>query len=266
MDERILSGVLQTEEADPEITLRPRALPEFIGQPKLKETLGVFLQAARQRQEPLDHVLLSGPPGLGKTTLAHIIAREMQAQIRVTSGPVLEKAGDLAALLTNLAPGDVLFIDEIHRMPPAVEEILYPALEDGKLDLVIGTGPAARTVELRLQPFTLVGATTRAGLLSQPLTGRFGITHRLDYYDTEALKKIVLRSADILGCPIEADGASEIARRSRGTPRIANRLLRRVRDFVEVAGENAISLAAARSSLDRLEVDQYGLEELDRRR
>src|SRR5664279_896037 len=204
MDERILSGVLQTAEADPEVTLRPRALLDFIGQPKLKETLGVFLQAARQRQEPLDHVLLCGPPGLGKTTLAHIIAREMGAQIRVTSGPVLEKAGDLAAILTNLAPGDVLFVDEIHRMPPAVEEILYPAMEDGKLDLVIGTGPGARTVELRLPPFTLVGATTRAGLLSQPFTARFGITHRLDFCAAEvALDKL----------EVDQHGLDEIDRR-----------------------------------------------------
>ena len=265
MDERLLAGDPEPEEREPEKTLRPRALGDFVGQTKLKETLGVFLTAARRRREPLDHVLLFGPPGLGKTTLAHIIAREMGAQVRVTAGPVLEKAGDLAAILTNLGPGDVLFIDEIHRIPAAVEEILYPALEDGKLDLVIGTGPAARTVELRLQPFTLVGATTRAGLLSTPLTARFGITHRLDYYDTAALKTIVLRSAEILGCPIDEEGAGEIARRSRGTPRIANRLLRRVRDFVEVAGESRISAAGARGSLDRLEVDHFGLDELDRR-
>ncbi|HKC23229.1 MAG TPA: Holliday junction branch migration DNA helicase RuvB, partial [Thermoanaerobaculia bacterium] len=207
MDERILSGVLQSDEIEPDVTLRPRALPEFIGQPKLKETLGVFLEAARRRREPLDHVLLFGPPGLGKTTLAHIIAREMGAQIRVTAGPVLEKAGDLAAILSDLAAGDVLFIDEIHRMPPAVEEILYPAMEDGKLDLVVGTGPGARTIELALKPFTLVGATTRAGLLSQPFTSRFGITQRLDYYDVEALATIVGRSAEILACPVEKDGA-----------------------------------------------------------
>src|ERR1039457_2693947 len=239
MDERILSGVLQTAEADPEVTLRPRALQEFIGQPKLKETLGVFLQAARQRQEQLDHVLLCGPPGLGKTTLAHIIAREMGAQIRVTSGPVLEKAGDLAAILTNLAPGDVLFVDEIHRMPPAVEEILYPAMEDGKLDLVIGTGPGARTVELSLPPFALGGATTRAGLLSQPFTARFGITHRLDFYDAEALATIVTRSATILGCPVEPAGGRENARGRPGR--------------------------AAEVALDKLEVDQHGLDEIDRR-
>jgi Holliday junction DNA helicase RuvB len=265
MDERILSGVLQSDETEPDVTLRPRALPEFIGQPKLKETLGVFLEAARRRREPLDHVLLFGPPGLGKTTLAHIIAREMGAQIRVTAGPVLEKAGDLAAILTGLSPGDVLFVDEIHRMPAAVEEILYPAMEDGKLDLVVGTGPGARTHELRLPPFTLVGATTRAGLLSQPLTARFGITHRLDYYDVEALTTIVVRSAEILECPVEKDGALEIARRSRGTPRIANRLLRRVRDYVEVAGDPSITCPAARSALDKLEVDGHGLDELDRK-
>ena len=265
MDERILSGVLQTEEQEADVTLRPRVLGDFVGQPKLKETLGVFMQAALRRREPLDHVLLSGPPGLGKTTLAHIVAREMGAQIRVTSGPVLEKAGDVAALLTNLAPGDVLFIDEIHRLPPAVEEILYPAMEDGKLDLVIGSGPGARTVELRLPPFTLIGATTRAGLLSQPLTGRFGITHRLDYYDGAALSTIVVRSASILGCPVEEGAAGEIARRSRGTPRIANRLLRRVRDYAEVGGESSISLAGAVSALDKLEVDQHGLDEVDRK-
>ncbi len=261
----MLSGVLQTAEAESEVTLRPKALAEFVGQPKLKETLGVFIQAALRRREPLDHVLLCGPPGLGKTTLAHIVAREMGAQIRATSGPVLEKAGDLAALLTNLAPGDVLFIDEIHRMPPAVEEILYPAMEDGKLDLMIGSGPGARTVELKLPPFTLVGATTRAGLLSQPLTGRFGITHRLDYYDGAALAAIVVRSASILLCPVVEAAATEIARRSRGTPRIANRLLRRVRDYVEVGGGSSITLAGAGSALDRLEVDQHGLDEIDRR-
>ena len=265
MDERLLSGVHQVSEDEPEVSLRPQLLSEFVGQPKLKETLGVFVEAARRRREPLDHVLLFGPPGLGKTTLAHIVAREMGAHIRVTAGPVLEKAGDLAAILTGLAPGDVLFIDEIHRVPPAVEEILYPAMEDGKLDLVIGTGPGARTVELKLAPFTLVGATTRAGLLSQPFAARFGITHRLDYYDLDALRRIVVRSARILGCPIEPEGAEELARRSRGTPRIANRLLRRVRDYVEVAGESAITPQGARSALDRLEVDHHGLDDLDRR-
>ncbi len=266
MDERILSGAVQaTDEVEPEVTLRPRSLTDFIGQPKLRETLGVFIEAARRRREPLDHVLLFGPPGLGKTTLAHIIARELGSQIRVTAGPVVEKAGDLAAILTNLSSGDVLFIDEIHRIPAAVEEILYPAMEDGKLDLVIGSGPGARTVELKLAPFTLVGATTRAGLLSQPFAARFGIVHRLDYYDLDALFKIVRRSADILSCPIDAEGASEIARRSRGTPRIANRLLRRVRDYAEVAGAAMISAEIARGALDRLEVDSHGLDDLDRR-
>lgn len=265
MDERLLSGVLQEQEEAPEVSLRPRTLAEFVGQPKLRETLAVFVEAARRRREPLDHVLLFGPPGLGKTTLAHIVARELGTQLRVTAGPVIEKAGDLAAILTNLAPGDVLFIDEIHRIPAAVEEILYPAMEDGKLDLVIGSGPGARTVELKLPPFTLVGATTRAGLLSQPFASRFGIVHRLDYYDPESLRTIVLRSASILGCPVDGDGAGEIARRSRGTPRIANRLLRRVRDYVEVAGESSITAGAARSALDRLEVDTHGLDEVDRR-
>ena len=265
MDERILSGVLHAEEGEPEVTLRPKTLTEFIGQPKLRETLGVFIEAARRRREPLDHVLLFGPPGLGKTTLAHIVARELGSQIRVTAGPVLERAGDLAAILTSLGAGDVLFIDEIHRIPPAVEEILYPAMEDGKLDLVIGSGPGARTVELKLSPFTLVGATTRAGLLSQPFAARFGITHRLDYYDPSALRTIVLRSAEILGCPIDPEGATEIAGRSRGTPRIANRLLRRVRDYTEVAGERSITAEGARTALDKLEVDHHGLDDLDRR-
>ena len=265
MDERILSGVLHAEEGEPEVTLRPKTLTEFIGQPKLRETLGVFIEAARRRREPLDHVLLFGPPVLGKTTLAHFVARELGSQIRVTAGPVLERAGDLAAILTSLGAGDVLFIDEIHRIPPAVEEILYPAMEDGKLDLVIGSGPGARTVELKLSPFTLVGATTRAGLLSQPFAARFGITHRLDYYDPSALRTIVLRSAEILGCPIDPEGATEIAGRSRGTPRIANRLLRRVRDYTEVAGERSITAEGARTALDKLEVDHHGLDDLDRR-
>ncbi|MCG3194743.1 MAG: Holliday junction branch migration DNA helicase RuvB [Thermoanaerobaculia bacterium] len=261
----MVSGIPSPGEDDSEVTLRPQVLTEFVGQPKLKETLGVFIEAARRRREPLDHVLLFGPPGLGKTTLAHIIAREMGAQIRVTAGPVLEKAGDLAAILTNLGPGDVLFIDEIHRVPASVEEILYPAMEDGKLDLVIGTGPGARTVELKLSPFTLVGATTRAGLLSQPFAARFGISHRLNYYDLDAIRRIILRSAQLLGCPIEPEGAEEIGRRSRGTPRVANRLLRRVRDYAEVGGASSITAGGARSALDKLEVDSFGLDEVDRR-
>ncbi len=265
MDERLLSGIQQSEEAEPELSLRPKLLKEFIGQAKLKESMRVFIEAARRRNEALDHVLLFGPPGLGKTTLAHIIARELDVHCRVTSGPVLEKAGDLAAILTGLEAGDVLFIDEIHRVAPTVEEILYPAMEDGKLDLVIGTGPGARTVELKLKPFTLGGATTRAGLLSQPFAARFGITHRFDYYDVDALATIIVRSADILSCPIDAAGAGEIARRSRGTPRIANRLLRRVRDYAEVAGETSITAEGARKYLDKLEVDHYGLDELDRK-
>jgi Holliday junction DNA helicase RuvB len=261
----MISGIPSPGEDDSELTLRPQVLTEFVGQPKLKETLGVFIEAARRRKEPLDHVLLFGPPGLGKTTLAHIIAREMRAQIRVTAGPVLEKAGDLAAILTNLGPGDVFFIDEIHRIPASVEEILYPAMEDGKLDLVIGTGPGARTVELKLSPFTLVGATTRAGLLSQPFAARFGISHRLDYYDLDSIRRIILRSAQLLGCPIDPEGAEEIGRRSRGTPRVANRLLRRVRDYAEVAGESSITATGARVALDKLEVDGFGLDEVDRR-
>ncbi len=265
MTDRVISGSQRQGDDDVEITLRPQLLSEFVGQPKLNETLGVFIEAARRRREPLDHVLLFGPPGLGKTTLAHIVAKEMGSQIRVTAGPVLEKAGDLAAILTSLSAGDVLFIDEIHRIPASVEEILYPAMEDGKLDLVIGSGPGARTIELKLAPFTLVGATTRAGLLSQPFAARFGITHRLDFYSIDSIRKIILRSAQLLGCPVETDGAEAIARRARGTPRVANRLLRRVRDYAEVAGASAITADGARSALDKLEVDSFGLDDLDRR-
>ena len=245
--------------------LRPKTLAEFVGQPRIHEQLEIFISAARNRGEALDHVLLFGPPGLGKTTLAHIIANEMQGRLHQTSGPVLEKAGDLAAMLTNLEQGDVLFVDEIHRLSPAIEEILYPALEDYVLDIVIGEGPAARSIKLSLPPFTLIGATTRAGLLTSPLRDRFGIVQRLEFYDAAQLRDIVQRSADILGVSTQEGGITEIARRSRGTPRIANRLLRRVRDYAEVRAGGVIEEAVARSALDMLEVDEHGLDEMDRR-
>ena len=264
-DDRLLRGEAEGDELAVELSLRPGSLAEYVGQGRLKANLSVFLAAARQRSEPLDHVLLYGPPGLGKTTLAHVIAREMGVQIRVTSGPAIEKTGDLAAILTHLDRGDVLFVDEIHRLGRSLEEILYPAMEDFALDLVIGTGPGARNVRLDLPRFTLVGATTRVGLLSGPLRDRFGIVHHLDYYTTDELAAIARRSADILGIPIDATGAAELARRARGTPRIANRLLRRVRDFVQVAGQATITEAAAADALERLEVDRFGLDEVDRR-
>ncbi len=248
-----------------EKTLRPRMLSEYIGQEKVKSNLAVFLEAALQRREPLDHVLLYGPPGLGKTTLAHVIAREMGAPIRQTSGPSIEKAGDLAAILTNLQEGEILFVDEIHRLGKVLEEILYPAMEDFALDLVIGAGPAARTVRLELPRFTLVGATTRFGLLSPPFRDRFGIVHHLDYYHQDSLATIACRSAAILGIEMNTDGAAEIAGRSRGTPRVCNRLLKRVRDFAQVAGEAVITGDGARGALTRLEVDRYGLARMDRR-
>lgn len=245
--------------------IRPRTLDEYVGQRVVREQMSIFLQAAKGRNEPLDHTLIFGPPGLGKTTLASIIANEMGVALKTTSGPVLEKAGDIAALMTNLEPGDVLFIDEIHRLSPFVEEILYPAMEDYQLDIMIGEGPAARSIKLDLPPFTLVGATTRAGLLTSPLRDRFGIVQRLEFYEVEDLAHIVDRSAHILEIGLDAKGAQEIARRSRGTPRIANRLLRRVRDYAEVKADGHITADIADRALDMLSVDQRGFDHLDRR-
>jgi Holliday junction DNA helicase RuvB len=261
---RTISPARREEDAA-EASLRPQTLAEFTGQKASRENLAVFIQAAKARGEALDHVLLHGPPGLGKTTLAQIIARELGVGFRATSGPVIQRAGDLAALLTNLQPRDILFIDEIHRLAPAVEEILYPAMEDFRLDVLIGEGPMARTMKVDLPPFTLIGATTRPGLLSQPLHGRFGITLRLDFYDVAALAQIVDRSSRILSIRIAPEAAREIGARSRGTPRIANRLLRRLRDFAEVAHKDEIDLDTARQALARLEVDEHGFDELDRR-
>jgi holliday junction DNA helicase RuvB len=265
LDKRLISPDMGEDEQSLDLNLRPRNLDDFVGQEKLKDNLKIFIKAAKQRNEPLDHVLFCGPPGLGKTTLAHIISSELQVSIKSTSGPMLERPGDLAAILTNLSEMDILFIDEIHRLPRIVEEVLYPAMEDYQLDIIIGQGPNARTLKLNLPKFTLIGATTRTGLLTSPLRDRFGVVNRLSFYTPEELRLIVTRSAGIMNVTIDVNAALEIARRSRGTPRIANRLLKRIRDFAQVLGDGKIGLDIAKSSLLSLEVDNMGLDDMDRK-
>lgn len=265
MEGRVFTGQTTEDERGLEASLRPQALGDYVGQERMKASLRICIEAAKQRKEPLDHAIFYGPPGLGKTTIAHIIAREMGAAIRSTSGLVLAHAGDLAAILTNLQEGDVLFIDEIHRIPASVEEALYPAMEDFQLDLVVGQGPSARTVKLELPPFTLVGATTRAGALTSPLRDRFGLIHRLEFYTPEELRDIVTRTATLLAVPIEPEAAAEIARRSRGTPRVANRLVRRVRDYAQIQAQGRLTAEVARDALSWLGVDGAGLDDMDRR-
>jgi len=265
MADRVIAGSVVEEEASFELSLRPRVLAEYIGQRSVKENLDVAIQAARKRGEPLDHILLYGPPGLGKTTLASVISNEMRAHFRATAGPLIQMKGDLTAILTNLEFGDVLFIDEIHRLQPNIEEILYPAMEDFKLDIIIGQGPSARTHRLDLRRFTLIGATTRAGLITAPLRSRFGMVHRLDFYSVAELELIIKRSAEILNAPITEEGCQEIAKRCRGTPRVANRFLKRIRDYADVKGTGEITATMARAALRLLDVDEHGFDEIDRK-